>query len=324
MWFGIASLLLAVACTAALLRLLFRWIKTRSRQRLASMLTTAGGDDKNWLRFLLAYLGAFCDAVLGSGRSFGSGFKRTAVVSVLLLGIALPVAGLLSSTVLGFSQTPWVAYDDLVRDFAARINEAAARKEAGAEENLRRVAVAQQAHWKYIFTFVVVSTSAAIHWLALWASFLFTRRWIAELTTAVSWLQKAGLFALLSATALLALLVVMIVVVMVSSPASALILIFGSTGNWLFAAGAALVGVLLRWLGDPWYRVVAVTAVLPCISFVALAGGGLLVDMCDSWRTASRQAVLDLARHTLGSAVVPFLIVALVLALTFMVLKAVL
>lgn len=321
-WPRIFSCIMLVASASLLWRLLLRWMKKARAAELTKEF--AGGDtETKWSNAVLSAVDATCAAIVGPrklrtqlGRSFIGGFVQLVAL--------LSLTGLVSNAFLGFSKPPWISFDETVDDLLVAVRKEPTEFQHGGVLDRKTLESAKNAPWKYVYTWFAAVLTVLAHSVSLWASLRFTRRWVREIVTAQTWLQKAALLGALAVATAMLLALAALIIAFASSPAFGLVVIMAKYNEWLWATAFALVGIVLTWLDNPWFRITAVSAVLPCLAFIVLTGAALFADLQSALRVQVQQLAVRTASKHLGAAGTPLVVVFMVLVFALWMMQAIL
>lgn len=214
-------------------------------------------------------------------------FRRSSLLSILLLIACLAVGGVLSNTFFGISDSPWSAYEKKIAYYENIINieEKSLDAEMSEEESAkvldyiskakRRIEVAKKHYLKWIYSIFLIIAVLAVNLIADIASIAFIRKVVKDLLYTESLILISGALLLSVFVSFLIVNFTLITLFTFSSP----FFIESSTLGRLifsyskpFGIGIAIgYGLYAWWMGSTWLKAAAISAIIPSLMLVCLS-----------------------------------------------------
>lgn len=309
MWGAIASAIVGLMASTWLAGIAFgRWMPCGAGRTLSKDILTHGRADK-WLHAASALLLAALNQLVGGpGRRSKHRLRAFATATAILL-VVMSVAGLLSKTFLGFEEGPWTGYDKTIQQLR-KIEDSKGSK---TPEDKRiesavsaRLTAASAPYWKFVYSAAAILITLSIYLVAFSRSVETVRRLIPEIDGAQTWVQKAGIACFATISLLLWTLALVLLFACFSSPIPVLTISITHlfSAGWI-VLGALAVAVFEFWIGDPWFKALVISSVLPGAVFVMAALLPLASDLTAEVVAGARKRAVEVAHQHLGPAFIP-------------------
>lgn len=328
MWGGIASAVIGLVASTWLAGVAFgRWMPRATDRTLTKELLIHGRADK-WLHAASTLLLGALNQLAGDPERGKKHRLRVIATATTILLVVMSLAGLLSRTFLGFEESPWVGYEKTIQQL--RKNNESGQGETPEEKRTQsaisaRLTAASAPHWKYVYSAAAIPITLSIYLLAFFRSVKAVRRLISEIDEAQTWVQKAGIACFATIALLIWTLVLVLIFACFSSPIPVLTMSIAHlvSAGWI-VLGALAVAVFEFWVGDPWFKALVLSSVLPGAVFVTAALLPLASDLTAEVFAGARKRAVEVAHQQLGPAFIPLCMTVGAIVCVVWLLKAVL
>ena len=275
-------------------------------------------DSTEWSGVCIASFLKLSDDVAGRKAGFWRTAGRTTLICMLLLGLFWPLVGWLSGKPMGFSDTPWHLFDQMMemlqRSSASQPSQAQLHAIASA---------ATQGFWKYVYATGAIVLIACWGAVTFWCEGAVSRYLLRDFESAATWAQKSGLLLGLSVFTLLLLNVLTFLIGFVTTSVSWIVLILANTGlnGWADLGLVIAANAFTFYFTDPWLKGLLLACLFPGLLPLVIVGPALATDICRTGARRSREKLLAAARSRFRSAFVPLMMTFMTLYVAYLILK---
>lgn len=310
---GVASEIVFLATSAWIsLVLLGRWMPKDVATKVTESFLAKGRSDR-WSHAASMLLVTALNHMLGNKVSDNRKIFRTVASAFAILLLTLSIAGSVSNTFLGFTESPWRAYDSAVAGFLKvnNLHETKSPEEKKATEEMSEALLAASApHWKYVYAVCAIPVTLFLYLGVFFLSARMVLRLIEELNAARTWIQKAGVTCFSAVLLPVWAIILILAFAFFSSPLT----FFGvslahnfSTG-WV-VAGAFAIAAFEFYFSGAWFKALLLASVLPGVGFLLLVLIPLTLDLVASVFAHARKKAITAAHKRLGSGFIPLMMV---------------
>ena len=283
---GFIAIILLLGVMGGIAKLLDLWLRDEQKSQLILKLreiytTLNDSDPIAVIQAPMRGVGFLYGMVFGEKILSAKSFKRTSLVSILILIGSLTIAGWVLNKPFAIEESPWKAYEKMTSGLSDHIFDDVISKNKLSAESKEKLAVmvaeVNKPIWKWVYSGSLILLVVFIKVSFDFSSFLVTRKILRELLTTK---QPLLIFSALFLDTFLALFIVSFTFLFLAAVTNPLVLIFVilciiapisifNIFSWMLVVWKATFS--LAWLlSSHWIKVVALTTMLPTVILLLL------------------------------------------------------